>query len=53
MLKIKFLPITLEIVTDECAENKVLPITFEIVTDEYAENKNLANYFRNSNRRMC
>ena len=31
--------ITFEIVTDECAENKVLPITFEIVTDECAENK--------------
>ena len=36
MLKIKILPITFEIVTDECAE---------IVTDEYAENKNLADYF--------
>ncbi len=45
MLKIKFLPITFEIVTDECAENKVLPITFEIVTDEYVENKNLVDYF--------
>ena len=40
-----FLPITFEIVTDECAENKVLPITFKIVTDKYAENKNLADYF--------
>ena len=30
-----------------------MPITFEIVTDEYAENKNLADYFLNSNRRMC
>ena len=37
--------ITFEIVTDECAENKVLPITFEIVTDEYVENKNLVDYF--------
>ncbi len=37
------MPITFEIVTDECVENKVLPITFEIVTDEYAENKNLAD----------
>ncbi len=45
MLKIKILPITFEIVTDECVENKVLPITFEIVTDEYVENKNLADYF--------
>ncbi len=45
MLKIKILPITLEIVTDEYVENKVLPITFEIVTDEYAENKNLVDYF--------
>jgi len=45
MLKIKILPITLEIVIDECAENKVLPITFEIVTDEYVENKNLVDYF--------
>ncbi len=33
------MPITFEIVTDECAANKVLPITYEIVTDEYAENK--------------
>ncbi len=33
------MPITIEIVTDKCAENKVLPITFEIVTDECAENK--------------
>ncbi len=33
------MPITFEIVTDECVENKVLPITFEIVTDECAENK--------------
>ena len=39
MLKIKILPITFKIVTNECAENKVLPITFEIVTDECAENK--------------
>ncbi len=45
MLKIKILPITFEIVTDEFAENKVLPITFEIVTNEYVENKNLAEYF--------
>ncbi len=45
MLKIKVLPITFEIVTDEYAENKVLPITFEIVTDEYVENKNLFDYF--------
>ena len=45
MLKIKILPITFEIVTDECAENTVLPITFEIVTDEYVENKNLVDYF--------
>ncbi len=45
MLKIKILPITFEIVPDECAENKVLPITFEIVTDEYVENKNLVDYF--------
>ncbi len=45
MLKIKILPITFEIVTDECAENKGLPITFEIVTDEFAENKNFADYF--------
>ncbi len=44
MLKIKILPITFEIVIDECAENKVLPITFEIITDEYAENKNIADY---------
>ncbi len=33
------MPITFEIVTDECVENKVLPNTFEIVTDECAENK--------------
>jgi len=33
------MPITFEIVIDECVENKVLPITFEIVTDECAENK--------------
>ena len=39
------MPITFEIVTDECVENKVLPITFEIVTDEYVENKNLVDYF--------
>ncbi len=39
------MPITFEIVTDECAENKVLPITFKIVTDKYAGNKNLADYF--------
>ncbi len=45
MLKIKILPITFEIVTNEYAENKVLPITFEIVTDEYIENKNLVDYF--------
>ncbi len=45
MLKIKILPITFEIVTDKCAENKVLPITFKIVTDKYAEIKNLADYF--------
>ena len=45
MLKIKILPFTFEIVTDEGAENKVLPITFEIVIDKYAENKNLADYF--------
>ncbi len=45
MLKIKILPITFEIVTNEYAENKVLPITFEIVTDKCAENKSLANYF--------
>ncbi len=45
MLKIKILPITLEIVTDECAENKVFPITFKIVTDEYVENENLVDYF--------
>ena len=45
MLKIKIFPITFEVVTDECAENKILPITFKIVTDEYAENKNLADYF--------
>ncbi len=45
MLKIKILPITFEIVTNEYAENKVLSITFEIVTDEYVENKNLVDYF--------
>jgi len=45
MLKIKILPITFQIVTNEYAENKVLPITFEIVTDEYVENKNLVDYF--------
>ena len=45
MLKIKILPITFKIVTNECTEIKVLPITFEIVTDKYAENKNLADYF--------
>ncbi len=45
MLKIKILPITFEIVTNEYAESKVLPITFEIVTDEYVENKNLVDYF--------
>ncbi len=45
MLKIKILPITFEIVTNEYAENKVLPITFKIVTDKYAENKNLSDYF--------
>ncbi len=45
MLKIRILPITFEIVTDECAENKVLSITFKIVTDKYVENKNLADYF--------
>ena len=45
MLKIKVLPISFEIVTNEYAENKVLPITFEIVTDEYVENKNLVDYF--------
>jgi len=39
------MPITFEIVTNECAENKVLPITFEIVTEEYVENKNLVDYF--------
>jgi len=45
MLKIKILPISFEIVTNEYAENKLLPITFEIVTDEYVENKNLVDYF--------
>ncbi len=45
MVKIKILPITLEIVTNEYAEYKVLPITFEIVTDKYVENKNLVDYF--------
>ena len=49
----KVLLITFEIVTDECAENKVMPITSKIVTDKYAKNKNLAEYFWNSNRRMC
>ena len=44
MQKIKYLPITFKIVTNECAENKVFPITFEIVTDKYAENKNIADY---------
>ena len=39
MLRKKILPITFEIVIDECAENKILPIAFEIVTDEYAEKK--------------
>ncbi len=39
------MPITFEIITDECVEYKVLPITFKIVTDKYAENKNLADYF--------
>ncbi len=45
MLKIKILPITFKIVTNECTENKVLPITFEIGTNEYVENKNLVDYF--------
>ncbi len=45
MLKIKILPITFKIVTNECTENKILPITFEIVTDVHAENKNLADYY--------
>jgi len=45
MLKIKILPTTFEIVTNECAENKVLLISFEIVTDEYVENKNVVDYF--------
>ncbi len=45
MQKIKILPITFEIVTNEYAENKVLSITFELVTDEYVENKNLVDYF--------
>ena len=45
MLTIKILPITVEIVTDECAENKALQITFKIATDKYVENKNLADYF--------
>jgi len=45
MFKIKILSITFEIVTDECAENKLFPITFEILTDEYVENKNLVDYF--------
>jgi len=43
MLKIKILPITFKIVTNEGTENKILPITFEIVTAEYVENKNLAD----------
>jgi len=45
MLKLKILPITFEIGTDECAENIVLPINSKIVTDKYAKNKNLADYF--------
>ena len=45
MLKIKILPISFEIVTDERAENKVLPLTFKIETDKYPENKNLGDYF--------
>ena len=45
MLKIKILPITFEIVTDKCAENKVFPLTFKIETAKYAEDKNLADYF--------
>ena len=48
MLKIEILPITFEIVTNECAENKVLPINFEIVTDKYVENKNLVEIGRAS-----
>ena len=52
MLKIKILPITFEIVTDESAENKILSITFEIESDESVENKNHTDYFRNSNQRM-
>ncbi len=39
MLKIKILPITFEIVTDESAENKIFSITFEIGTDECVEIK--------------
>ena len=39
------MPITIEIVTDKCAENKVFPLTFKIETDKYAEDKNLADYF--------
>ncbi len=53
MLKIKILPITFEIVTNEYAENKVLPITFEIVTDEYVLKINHADYFLKSNRQIC
>jgi len=34
MLKIKILPITFKIVSNECTDNKVLPITFEIGTRE-------------------
>ena len=45
MLKIKILPITFEIVTNEYAESKVLAITFEIVTDEYVLKINHADYF--------
>ncbi len=39
------MPITFEIVNDECAENIVLPINSKIVTDKYAKNKNFADYF--------
>ena len=39
MLKIKILPITFEIVTDEYAENKNLADYFCNNTDECAENK--------------
>ena len=39
------MPITFEIVTDECVENKNLVDYFKTVTDKYAENKNLADYF--------